>query len=78
MLQVHGFPEVNIMNMQEIRQFARHNGLKPGKYSKLVLVRQIQRKEGNFDCFATAVNGVCDQYDCLWRDDCFAAGRRKQ
>jgi hypothetical protein len=37
------------------------------------LIRAIQRKEGNFDCFATAHEGVCDQGGCLWRTDCFAA-----
>ncbi len=41
--------------------------------------RLIQRTEGNFDCFGTAVDGVCDQEGCLWRQACFAlsaAGKR--
>jgi len=41
--------------------------------------RLIQRTEGNFDCFGTAVDGVCDQEGCLWRRTCFdesAAGKR--
>ncbi len=65
------------MNLQEIRQLARNQGLKPNKLSKLDLVRQIQLNEGNFDCFATAYDQVCDQYGCLWRKDCFAAAKRK-
>jgi len=64
------------MNLQEIRRLARNQGLMPKKLSKLDLVRQIQRNEGNFDCFATAYDGVCDQYACLWRKDCFAAAKR--
>jgi len=58
------------MNMQEIRQIARSRGLKAGKKTKINLVRSIQNAEGNFDCFATAVGGICDQEACLWRQDC--------
>ncbi len=62
------------MNLQEIRRIARHQGLKKvERLDKVALVRTIQRQEGNFDCFATAVDAVCDQHRCLWRDDCFAA-----
>ena len=32
-------------------------------------VRAIQRAEGNFDCFATAIV-YCDQTDCCWRFAC--------
>jgi hypothetical protein len=39
------------------------------------LIKAIQIKEGNFDCFATAYGGVCDQTGCRWREDCFAAVR---
>lgn len=60
------------MNVQEIREIARDMGLKPGKTPKLKLVRLIQSTEGNFDCFATASNGECDQLGCRWREDCFA------
>ena len=66
------------MNMQEIREIAKNCGLKPGRLTKIDLVRQIQKAEGNFDCFATALDGVCDQTGCLWREECFkAAGAPK-
>lgn len=61
------------MKIQKIRELARHQGLEPGKAGKVELIRAIQRKEGNFDCFATAHEGICDQDGCLWRTDCFAA-----
>lgn len=32
-------------------------------------IRAIQRAEGNFDCFATAIV-YCDQADCCWRFAC--------
>ena len=67
------------MNMQEIRSLAKHYGVKPARLSKVELVQAIQHKEGNFDCFATATQGYCDQLDCLWRADCFASAKiRKQ
>ena len=61
------------MNMQQIRSIAKAHGVKAGKLTKVNLVRHIQLAEGNFDCFATAVDGMCDQQGCLWREDCFKA-----
>ncbi len=65
-----------IMNLQEIRHIARAHGLKPGKRNKVSLIKDIQIAEGNFDCFATATEGVCDQAECIWREDCFAVATR--
>ena len=64
------------MRVDDIRIKARDLGLNPGRMGKVDLVRLVQRQEGNFDCFATAVSGICDQTDCLWRDDCFAAAKK--
>lgn len=64
------------MNIQEVRDIAVTYGIKPGKQNKTVLIKSIQRQEGNFDCFATAASGECDQMGCLWRRDCFAAAKR--
>jgi hypothetical protein len=61
------------MKMEEIRSIAKRHHIKPAHLSKVDLVRSIQSKEGNFDCFATAASGECDQYGCIWRKDCFAA-----
>ena len=66
------------MNVTEIRQIARDRGLHPGKLNKVNLVRWMQSEEGNFQCFATAVGGDCDQIHCLWRKDCFAAAKKLQ
>lgn len=63
------------MVVQEIRKIAQGMGIKTGKMSKTELVQSIQRVEGNFDCFGTAYDGVCDQDGCLWREDCFTAAR---
>lgn len=64
------------MNMQDIRSIAKEYGLKTGKLTKVNLVRTIQLTEGNFDCFATASAGECDQTGCLWRDDCLTLAKK--
>ena len=58
------------MRLIQIEQKARSLGAKDTwKYSKKDLIRTIQRKEGNFDCFGTA-SDYCDQLVCCWREDC--------
>lgn len=64
------------MNMQDIRNIAKEFGLKTGKKTKIDLVRTIQLTEGNFDCFATASAGECDQTGCLWRKDCLTLAKK--
>jgi len=62
----------------EVRARAKTLGIKqPRSATKIELVRLIQEAEGNFDCYATAIDGVCDQIDCMWREDCFEAARRQ-
>lgn len=58
------------MRLSEIEKKAKGLGIKDTwKLSKKDLVRTIQLKEGNFDCFGTAA-GNCDQMSCCWRPDC--------
>jgi hypothetical protein len=65
------------MNMQEVREIARRRGLsRPGRVTKLQLIRNIQNAEGNFPCFATALQAQCDQSGCLWQPDCFSTARK--
>lgn len=58
------------MNIQQITEVARQRGIKPLRMKKADLIHLIQRKEGNFDCFSSATQGICDQSQCLWRQDC--------
>ena len=64
------------MNMQDIRGMATEHGIKTSRMSKLKLVQAIQLSEGNFNCFASAADGECDQLNCIWRDDCFASAKK--
>lgn len=58
------------MRLSEIEKKSRSSGIEDTwKYSKKELIKTIQRKEGNFDCFGTA-RGYCDQMACCWRGDC--------
>ncbi|MFN2348950.1 MAG: SAP domain-containing protein [Thioalkalivibrio sp.] len=59
------------MNLQSIREIARRLEIRPGKLNKTELIRSIQTSEGNFPCFGTDHEGLCDQEGCLWRGDCF-------
>ena len=62
--------------MQEIRKVAKNFGIKTSHMTKAKLIQTIQLTEGNFGCFASAVNGECDQIGCTWRDDCFSAAKK--
>jgi len=64
------------MNMQEIREKAKSFGIKTSRMSKVKLVQAIQLSEGNFNCFASALDGECNQLACIWREDCFAAAKK--
>ena len=57
--------------MQDVRALGRKNGLRFGVgMTKVEAIRAIQRSEGNFDCFARAGSGYCDQVKCLFRTAC--------
>ena len=58
------------MNLKEIKEIAKSQGIKAGNMKKENIIRSIQRAEGNFDCFGTAITGECNQVNCIWRGDC--------
>jgi hypothetical protein len=60
------------MKMQGIREIARQKGVIPAKMNKTLLIKTIQKTEGNFDCFATPHVKNCNQFRCIWRQDCIA------
>jgi len=58
------------MNLKEIKEMAKQHSIKSAKMKKADLIRAIQKSEGNFDCFGSALSGECSQQDCMWRSDC--------
>ena len=57
------------MKMAEIHIKAQNMGLVFGKMKKDELIRSIQTKEGYNACYKSNLTH-CDQYECLWREDC--------
>jgi hypothetical protein len=64
------------MKLDQVRVVAKSLGVNPGKLAKAELIKSIQLAEGNFDCFASAMNGACNQMGCVWREDCFDTARK--
>jgi ABC-type uncharacterized transport system substrate-binding protein len=66
------------MKMNEIRKKAKASGIKVMATAKKAdLIRQLQRAEGNFDCFGTAKD-YCDQLGCCFREDCLPSIKLKR
>lgn len=65
------------MKLEDVRGIARACGIKPDNLFKTELIKMIQLREGNFDCYASASAGECDQRGCLWRKDCFEIATHK-
>ena len=57
------------MTVKALQKLAKELGIKPAGLKKGELIKSIQRTEGNFDCFGTAID-YCDQFTCLFREDC--------
>lgn len=60
------------MKLQEIKAIAKSKGIKNINMKKADLISAIQRAEGNLDCFGNSEIKECDQFRCLWREDCGA------
>jgi len=58
------------MNMAQIRALAARLGIKTNRKSKEILIREIQRAEGNRDCYNRGESQTCGQVGCAWRADC--------
>lgn len=63
------------MDMNQVKAKAKSLGLKSVGVKKTELIRNIQRAEGNFDCFDTA-DGYCDQRQCCFRSLCLKDNKK--
>ena len=52
----------------------RNKGTKKQFIDMTLLIRSIQRSEGNPDCFGRAED-YCDQLDCSWRPYCLGGAQ---
>lgn len=62
------------MKMQDVRILAKSMGISFFGKTKAAVIREIQKKEGNFDCYGSATD-YCDQETCLFRDSCLEESR---
>ena len=65
------------MKMEQIKAHARKIGIEAYKMRKNKLIRTIQRAENNIVCYGSERVLTCQEYGCLWRDDCLAANVKK-
>jgi|SaaInl7_200m_RNA_FD_contig_21_62870_length_264_multi_6_in_0_out_0_1 hypothetical protein len=62
--------------MSAIRTMVKAKGLATDRRAtKVTLIRMLQKSEDNFDCYATAIDGFCDQTACVWMEDCIKASK---
>jgi hypothetical protein len=65
------------MKLQEVHAIARAKGIKmSNQKDQTLLIREIQKAEGNYPCYGTATSGICDQAGCLWRKDCLSLSKK--
>ena len=57
------------MEISKVREKAKVLGIKTAGLKKAAIILEIQKMEGNFQCFGTAEKD-CDRQDCCWREDC--------
>ena len=57
------------MKMQEVHAMAKRLGINSFGKTKADLIQEIQRREGNFDCYGSAKD-YCSQENCSFRSSC--------
>lgn len=58
------------MKVQEIKEIAQKMEIPCSKLKKGEIIRLIQRREGNTECFDSGQASQCGQQGCLWAEDC--------
>lgn len=58
------------ITINKLKEIAKFKGINTYKMRKAEIIKNIQKLEGNFDCFGTATTGYCDQNGCLWITEC--------
>ena len=61
------------MTLEEVHAIAKQHQIEFNDLTINEIIRKIQLKKGQFDCFATAYGGECKYAGCRWRNECFAA-----
>ncbi len=67
-----------IRDMGKIRKIAKGLGINTYPMKKPDIIRAIQRKESNIDCYGTSRVEYCDEQTCLWRNDCLSQSDKRK
>jgi len=65
-----------VRDMGRIRRMAKSMGINTYQMKKTDIIRSIQKKEGNIDCYGTSRVESCQELTCLWRDDCLSLDQK--
>jgi hypothetical protein len=60
------------MKFHEIQRMAKSMEIDSYRTKKTDLIRGIQRRENNIDCYGTDRVSHCEELECLWRSDCLS------
>lgn len=60
------------MKFQDIQKMAKAKGINSFGMRKTDLIRAIQRKENNPECYGTDRVEYCRELSCLWREECIS------
>ncbi|MGK5091376.1 SAP domain-containing protein [Deltaproteobacteria bacterium TL4] len=65
------------MLINKVREIATKRGLSVVPKTKKGMIQAMQTQEGNKACFATNNSDICEQNQCLWREDCLQADKNE-
>jgi hypothetical protein len=60
------------MKFNDIQKMAKGVGVNTFQMKKTDMILAIQRVENNIECYGTPRVEYCEEYKCLWRDDCLS------
>ncbi|MEW6443346.1 MAG: SAP domain-containing protein [bacterium] len=58
------------MRASDVRWIAKTMGIDTSHMKKAELIRAIQRRKDNVDCYGSIKGRQCEEIACLWRRDC--------
>ncbi len=58
------------MKFNDIRKIAKSMDINTYRMKKVDVIRAIQNRENNIECYGTDRVRSCNELSCSWRDDC--------
>ena len=65
-----------VRDMGRIRRMAKSMGINTYQMKKTDIIRSIQKKEGNIDCYGTPRVESCQELTCSWREGCLSLDQK--